>query len=294
MASESLFLDIAGIRFALHGLSFPLASALRDRFLVFLAESPSATPDLSVTVLPSEIEQYLPSPSEGGPLTYQLLTEFREGRLHLRSYCFEGALDLPGRNAEIRLCAGRRGAAGSAEPMEPPPRSVENFLRVALSWKAVDRGGLLLHASGVVRAGRAYLFFGPSGAGKTTIARLSPEELLLNDDCILILPEADGFTASGVPFKGAEDAGARDAGSFPIAGLFRLVQAPVPACSRLAPARGASEILSSIPFVTERPEGFERVFTTVEQLVRRAPVYRLEFRRDPDFWPVIERELARG
>lgn len=33
-----------------------------------------------------------------------------------------------------------------------------------------QRGGLLLHASAVVRAGRAYLFCGPSGAGKSTLA----------------------------------------------------------------------------------------------------------------------------
>ena len=38
-----------------------------------------------------------------------------------------------------------------------------------------DEQGFLLHASSVVRDGRAFLFTGPSGAGKTTIVRHAPD-----------------------------------------------------------------------------------------------------------------------
>jgi hypothetical protein len=43
-------------------------------------------------------------------------------------------------------------------------------LQIALALVVEERGGLLLHASGVLRDGVVWLFCGKSGAGKTTIA----------------------------------------------------------------------------------------------------------------------------
>jgi energy-coupling factor transporter ATP-binding protein EcfA2 len=140
----------------------------------------------------------------------------------------------------------------------------------------------------VVREGNATVFFGPSGSGKTTITRLSTGDLILNDDCILITRDGTGFLASGVPFKGAEDIGAADAGAFPIAGLFRLVQADTVSCERLEAPRAVGEITGSIPFVTETTEGFEMVFPVLNELVRAVPVFRLHFRLADDFWPAVE------
>src|SRR5437867_6048070 len=105
------------------------------------------------------VRRCLPWPSQSGIREYQLETVVREGRLHVWSYGFAGRFDIEGTRGELKLCD---------TPFEPRARSVENFLRVALAWKAMERGGLLLHASGLVRDGRAYLFFGPSGSGKTT------------------------------------------------------------------------------------------------------------------------------
>src|SRR5437867_915375 len=282
--SRKLLLCISGIRFVLHGLDNPLERELRERFVLFLQPPGSAGDgaDLEIRLLRSPLRQYLPYPVQGGPKEYQLETRVREGRLHAWSYSFAGRFEIEGNQGEMELCD---------SDFEPAHRSVENFLRVALAWKAMNRGGLLLHASGVVRRARAYLFFGPSGSGKTTVARLSSGSLLLNDDCMLLVRRGGEFLASGVPFKGAEDAGARDAGSFPIAGLFRLVQAPAASCLRLPLPRAVSEIASSVPFVTERSEGFRKIFGTLEELVRRTPVFRLEFRLSPDFWRAIEGEL---
>jgi len=283
-ATRTLALSIAGIRFRFSGLPATLDAALRSRFDLFVVpDEPEAANDLDVELSASPVRQYLPYPHEGGPIEYQVESETLGGRLHAWSYSFSGCFDIEGNRGELELCL---------TDFEPPHRSVENFLRVALAWKAMNHGGFLLHASGVVVGGRAYLFFGPSGSGKTTITRLSEGSLVLNDDCILLMRTSGPFRASGVPFKGAEDAGAQNSGSFPIAGLFRLVKAPTPSCERLPPARAASELLSSIPFVTDRKEGFDRVFNAVEEVLRSAPVYSLRFRLSPDFWSCIERETG--
>lgn len=61
-------------------------------------------------------------------------------------------------------------------------------------------GGLVLHATAIVVAGRAVLFVGPSGAGKTTSARQVRGATWLARDRALVVPDAAGeWVAWGVP-----------------------------------------------------------------------------------------------
>src|SRR6202020_755692 len=64
------------------------------------------------------------------------------------------------------------------------------------SYALLERGGLLLHASSVLSKGRAYAFVGPSGAGKTTMARLAAPRPVLSDEVTALRPSA----SSGAPF----------------------------------------------------------------------------------------------
>jgi hypothetical protein len=280
-----LRLAISGIRFELSGLSRTLERDLAVRFGLFTVPEHTEPVDLSLQVRPAVVKGYLDyDPGPGGSRIYRLETRVHESKLHVWSYAFAGWFEIEGSAGEISLCD---------SPIEPHERSIENFLRVAFAWKASRGSGFLLHASGLVRNGRAYVFFGPSGSGKTSITRLSPYDLRLNDDCIHISSEGGLFRASGVPFKGNEDGGAEHADPFPIAGLFRLVQSKQVACAPLGAAQAVTEIVASIPFVSEQPAGAARVFGTAEALARSVPVMRLQFRLAPDFWGAIE-EAVRG
>ncbi len=231
-----LTLSISGIRFDLRGLPNGLDRLLALRFGPFAAPAdPSRPADLTIQVRPADVRGYLDYDSQDGSKLYRLETRAHEDRLHAWSYAFAGWFDIEGPQGEISLCD---------SPIEPPARSIENFLRVAFAWKAMKHGGFLLHASGLVRGGRAYIFFGPSGSGKTTVTRLSPHDLRLNDDCIHITRRGSLFCASGVPFKGSEDGGAEHAGVFPIAGFFRLVQSRLVYCrqDRRGPGRRRADL----------------------------------------------------
>ena len=172
--------EIAGIRIALRDLPATVARSVESRFRLFVSPAGSTSAiDLEVTACPAVIKGYLDFERQGGSPLYRLETRAHSGRLHVWSYAFAGWFEIGGTRGEINLCD---------SPIEPPERSIENFLRVAMAWKAAQRGGFLLHASGVVRKGIAHLFFGPSGSGKTTIVRLSSREIILNDDCILVHP----------------------------------------------------------------------------------------------------------
>ena len=52
--------------------------------------------------------------------------------------------------------------------------ALDSLLRILLTAILLPQRGFLLHAASAVRDGRAYIFVGRSGSGKSTIASLSP------------------------------------------------------------------------------------------------------------------------
>ena len=62
------------------------------------------------------------------------------------------------------------------------PYAIDGVLRILHSLILAREGGFLVHAASAVRNGRAFLFCGVSGAGKTTISRLAPPDVVLLTD----------------------------------------------------------------------------------------------------------------
>src|SRR2546423_2459510 len=62
------------------------------------------------------------------------------------------------------------------------PYSLDSVLRIVHTLLLAHKRGFLLHASSAIRNGRAFLFSGVSGAGKTTMARLAPPDAALLTD----------------------------------------------------------------------------------------------------------------
>lgn len=83
------------------------------------------------------------------------------------------------------------------------PYSLDSVLRIVHSLILAQRGGFLLHAASGICEGRACLFSGVSGAGKTTMTRLAPADVtLLTDEISYLRPSTDGYSAYGTPFAG--------------------------------------------------------------------------------------------
>jgi hypothetical protein len=86
-----------------------------------------------------------------------------------------------------------------------PTRIIENVCRISFSTLASLRGALVLHASAVATVDGAYVFTGPSGAGKTTAARLLCEgghARLLAEELTVLQVGALESLALGTPFGG--------------------------------------------------------------------------------------------
>ena len=89
------------------------------------------------------------------------------------------------------------------------PYSLDSVLRILHSLILTREGGMLVHGASAVRNGRAFVFAGVSGAGKTTLARLAPPDVtLLTDEISYLRPcgQRTGVKSgeSEVPTPGAE------------------------------------------------------------------------------------------
>ena len=176
-----------------------------------------------------------------------------------------------------------------------PQGQPENFLRLAFSRLALAHDGLLLHASGLIIDGRGYVFFGHSGAGKSTVAGLAPPGCtLLSDDLVLLRlhgPAPGQAWLHGVPFRGEALPAPRPNASAPLAGLYALRQAPSHTLARLSTPTAAAHLLACTPFLTGDSAGDatagRQALAICTRIAQAMPVHTLAFARNPDFWHLL-------
>ena len=168
------------------------------------------------------------------------------------------------------------------------PYAIDSVMRIVHSLMLAERGGFLVHSASAVRDGRAFLFSGVSGAGKTTISRLAPPDVtLLTDEISYVRRAGECYEACGTPFAG--DLGkAGENISAPIAGLYLLVQGRHNHASRIGGADAARRLLRNILFFADDAERVEWLFRSACEFVSRVPVYELTFQPDERVWDLIE------
>lgn len=204
----------------------------------------------------------------------------------------EGALLLSEDFAAFRPAGGGRGVLRISGPTREryAAAAVENYLRWAVADLALGAQGFIMHTAGLVRGGEARLFFGHSGAGKSTVCSLSPEAPLLSDDLVLILREGDRFKASTTPFQGTLAQGAKEKGLYPVRGAYRLRQSSMVRTAAVSPAMAVGLVLGCCPFVSSPDLRSRALLPLVESFCRAVPVRELHFRKDSSFWDVILEE----
>ncbi|HOZ38446.1 MAG TPA: hypothetical protein PLH64_06860 [Anaerolineaceae bacterium] len=167
---------------------------------------------------------------------------------------------------------------------------VNEILFLLTHWK-LEEGYLPLHCSGVIHKGGLYLFSGPSGAGKTTISRLSAElgDEVLDEDQVLIYLSSDGryfADAWGYSFK---------RGHVPIKAFFSLTKANSNDLEALSTSKTAQIIFEQTLTVIGKQHTHARikdVFQKVAQLARAIPGYELRFTKSAEFWKLIDEEFS--
>ena len=169
------------------------------------------------------------------------------------------------------------------------PYSLDSVLRVIHSLDVVEAGGFLLHSASAIRNGRAWLFSGKSGAGKTTISRLAPPDAsLLTDEISYVRPGGDGvWRAHGTPFYG-ELARPGENLSAPLEMACYLDKGPENRLDPLRPVEGARRILENALFFAKDRALISRILKNACAFGAAVPASRLTFRPDRSVWELIQ------
>jgi hypothetical protein len=167
------------------------------------------------------------------------------------------------------------------------PYSLDSVLRIVHTLLLARKGGFLLHASSAIRNGRAFLFSGVSGAGKTTMARLAPPDAaLLTDEISYVTRQHGRYFAVGTPFFG-ELARVGENLQAPIEALYLLAKGPQ---NKIEPIEGTDAVrglLENVLFFARDPEFVKMVFDAAFEFVAQVPVRRLTFVPDTSVWELI-------
>lgn len=139
-------------------------------------------------------------------------------------------------------------------------------------------GGLMLHASAVEYNGKAYLFSGHSGVGKSTHTKLWKKYLgegvnIINDDKPALRRFDSGWYVYGTPWCGKD--GINRNKKVPLAGICFLKQGTENRISRIAAGDAVKRILSQTPHRFANVERLDCLLRSVELLVNEIPIYEL-------------------
>lgn len=170
-------------------------------------------------------------------------------------------------------------------------RSMLRFsLWMAFSLAVASKGGIPIHSSVNVFEGKAILFLGESGTGKSTHTRLWRENVpgasLLNDDSpILRVKEIDekrwSVEANGSPWSGKTPCYKKEC--YPIAAIVRISQAPYNKITLLPKIGALGAIYPSCPpALTHDEKMADYICDTVSSVISTVPVYHLECLPDAD------------
>lgn len=176
--------------------------------------------------------------------------------------------------------------------------SILNLLRWSLPDLLLGSSAFLVHAASVERSGLGYLFFGQSGAGKSTTVRLiseaDPLAVILGDDAAIIQKSEGGYWLHAAPLGSAWTKEAPPPAKVPLAGLFSLSQAPTHQVERMSLAEGVRSLLASTMMA-----GFDTLIEARFDLATHfasAPsgISRLHFSKESGFWPLIHKPGERS
>ena len=144
--------------------------------------------------------------------------------------------------------------------------------------------GIMLHASAVAMDGKAYLFSGPSGTGKSTHTKLwqqvfGEKAQVFNDDKPALRRLDGKWYAYGTPWCGKD--GINQNMRVPLAGICFLKQAKENSIVRLTNKEAVYRVFSQTLHRFYRQENLDLMLSHVDKLVREVPVFELHNLPEP-------------
>lgn len=162
---------------------------------------------------------------------------------------------------------------------------LRNAVKNILVFCVMHNGGIVLHASGIVKDNKAYVFTGKSGSGKSTIVENSTDKRVLSEEVIALMPEDRAYKAFALPYNGDERFSNRTNESYILNGLYTLAHAKDNVCIKINKAQALAKMLI-LPAGIEK-ESQPLFLERFAKLVESIDCFELRFKPDPSFWSVL-------
>jgi hypothetical protein len=271
-------IDFAGGPYRLEGLTAGQARVVRDHFGPLCAGG-GGEPAVTAVVRPLDRDEHIPETTRGWE--YRLDLAYQATRVSFAGWGIAAHVDVPVTRGALATTAGES---------DRLPGVVENFLRVVAAYRMLACGGALLHSAGIVDGGRAFVFFGESGAGKTTLSTHSAQtgREVLSDELNALWRDRDGGArVEKLPFAGdfGGPPGARAV--YPAAAVFRLSQAPRTEIVSMSSAEALGAMVAASPFVNGDPHRNALLLDNLHALAQATPVHHLRVALGESPWDIL-------
>jgi hypothetical protein len=259
----SVSVEIGGMAIALRTDDRSFQRLIENRYAGFVGTSPSSHFEF-------DIELYEPS---AAPADDELEVKIEAGEWLLKRGDFRARWNPDGSVGHIR--------------QSRSPYAIDCVLRIVHTLILARQGGFLVHAASAIRGGKAFLFSGVSGAGKTTISNLAPPEAtLLTDEISYVRREGNRYMACGTPFAG-ELARVGENQSAPLSAVFFLEKGLQNSVEPVGAAEAVQRLLRNVLFFADDPELVKLVFQSACEFASLVPILRLVFVPDRRVWDII-------
>lgn len=209
----------------------------------------------------------------GNPAIYNITFKENKNKLIFYAYNFASILNLK-KQSNCILALGQ-------EKNEIIANEIENFLRVYSSIILPKFNSFLFHSSAVLTKKGAFVFFGNSGAGKSTIANIFKSEnfKVLSDDLnILILK--NGLQVTSSPFLSEIDQA--EEGIFPVKKIFYLKKDKENFIEKITTLQQRAYLFASIPVLNSMKFYQNEIFLKVSEIINYNEVNILHFKKDKE------------
>lgn len=154
------------------------------------------------------------------------------------------------------------------------------------SYIVYHNWGLLIHSSCAIEAGKAHIFSGHSGAGKSTAAKLSQPRELLSDEASIVKITGNFITILDSPFRSELNSEGTGQAA-PLASIQILHQSLQNKREKLKKTDALINLVAKVFYWAHSPEESKKVMGLLKTLVSNVPVYELYFKKDNTFWELI-------
>lgn len=146
--------------------------------------------------------------------------------------------------------------------------------------------GLLLHSSCLEESGKAILFAGRSGAGKSTVAKLSLPRTVFSDEATIVKMKSNGIEVLSSPFNSELKTKSVQPSRL-LSAIYLLVQSQELKTQEITRANALCQIIDKVFYWPHENTETRKVLQLCKQLVDRVPIFEMYFQKNNRFWELI-------